>query len=230
MSWTQGFFDVAYTEAWAAFGAFDRTEEEVDALVDLLGLDAPADILDVPCGFGRHAGALAARGHRVTGVDASSDQLRLARERNPGPTYVQGDMADPPDGPFDVVVNLFTSLGYDDDAADGAALRAWRDRLRPGGRLVLETMHRDRVARIWQPGPRRMGPVTEDAEIDWAAGVVRSTWTMPDATERTMQVRLYCATELIGMVREAGFADVAAYGSLRRDPLSPETRLVLLAS
>src|SRR5262249_25794605 len=56
------------------------TEQEVDHLVGALGL-APGDrVLDVGCGPGRHALALARRGYEVVGVDLSPDFIALARE------------------------------------------------------------------------------------------------------------------------------------------------------
>ena len=60
--------------------AFTRgTDQEVDFLIDALGLRAGQRVLDVGCGPGRHALALAERGIDVTGVDASPDFVALAR-------------------------------------------------------------------------------------------------------------------------------------------------------
>lgn len=46
---------------------------------------------------------------------------------------------------------------------------------------------------------------------------------------RTFRVRLYTATELIGMPTGAGFVDVEAFGGLDRTPLDPSTRLAIRA-
>lgn len=143
-SWWETFFDEAYVRAWESDGAFQSTDEAVADLLGFLRLEPGAAILDIPCGFGRFAGPLHEAGHDVVGVDASPDQIRLAREHHPGPRYELGDMRDPPPGPFDAVLNLYSSFGYFDDPADDAAcLRAWHQVLRPGGTLVLESMHRD---------------------------------------------------------------------------------------
>ena len=45
------------------------TEQEVDFLVDALGLTPGQEVLDVGCGPGRHSLALARRGFIVLGVD-----------------------------------------------------------------------------------------------------------------------------------------------------------------
>ena len=50
-----------------------------------------------------------------------------------------------PDESFDAALNLYTSLGYLGDDEDTKVLAAIRRVLREGGRLVIETMHRDRL-------------------------------------------------------------------------------------
>ena len=55
------------------------TEQEVDFLVDALGLEPGMRVLDVGCGPGRHSLALARRGIAVHGVDLSPDFIALAR-------------------------------------------------------------------------------------------------------------------------------------------------------
>lgn len=232
-AWWQGFFDRTYTHLYEAGGRFETTAEEVEGLQALLPAPTGLRILDAPCGFGRHSGPLHDAGHDVTGLDASPDQLALARERHPGPTYVLGDVAEPPDGPFDVVLNLFTSLGYAaDDEVDRSVLQAFHDVLVPGGVLVVTANHRDRVARVHQPDvPLEMGDsgATETPSVDWVRGVVTSVLELPDGTRRWSVVRLYSATELVALARSAGFVDVEVHGDLDRTPLSPDTRLVLVA-
>lgn len=231
--WWDGFFDRRYTDEWAAAGAFDATAQEVAGVLALVGGAGGLRILDVPCGFGRHAGLLHAAGHEVTGLDLSADQLAIAAERNPGPSYVRGDMRRPPPGPYDVVLNLFSSIGYvDDDVEDLAAIRAWHEVLVPDGVLVIETNHRDRLAKIAEDGAEHPIGTTGGVEfghVAWVTGRAHRTVRFVDGTERHFDVRMYTATELVGMVREAGFAEVEVFGGLEGGPLSPDTRLVIRA-
>lgn len=83
------------------------TRQEVAFLVEQLGLEPPARILDVGCGPGRHARELASRGHTVVGVDISWRFLALAAAAG-GASYVQGDAAalPVPNGRFDLVLSL----------------------------------------------------------------------------------------------------------------------------
>lgn len=226
--WWQTFFDESYIEAWAAQGAFDSTDENVRQLVELLELPRGARVLDVPCGFGRFSRPLHEAGLQVTGVDISDDQIRRARRDHAGPDYHVGDMREPPPGPYDAVLNLFSSFGYftstDDDVR---CLQAWYDALRPGGQLVLEMMHRDRMAWSFDPEGEPYSDI-ETGSTDWATGVRTSVVRIGDET-REFRLRLYTATELLAMVEGVGFVDARAHGDLTGAPLDPSTRLVVHA-
>jgi SAM-dependent methyltransferase len=104
-----------------------------------LGDLSGARILDVGCGCGAHALALARRaGPRgsVTGVDVSEPMLARARERAAGLANVTFLAADAQthrfERPFDVVASRFGVMFFADFAAAFANLRA---ALVPGGRL-----------------------------------------------------------------------------------------------
>ncbi len=55
------------------------------------------------------------------------------------------------DATFDAALNLFCSLGYRGEEGDRRTLGELRRVLRPGGALVVETIHRDALMRIFQP-------------------------------------------------------------------------------
>lgn len=77
-------------------------------------------------------------------------------ERQRGPLapaqlrYQKHDLRTPiAEGDFDVALNIFSSLGYGTEEDDLAILETLRRALKKGGRLVVETMHRDAfVARL----------------------------------------------------------------------------------
>jgi SAM-dependent methyltransferase len=227
MEWWQDFFDEDYVTVWSAAGSFESTAGMVDDLERLLDLSPGARVLDIACGFGRIAGPLAARGYDVTGLDYSATQLRLAEERNPGPHYVQADMRHPPEGPFDAALNLFSSFGYFEDPRDDqAALKAWAGALRPGGVLAMELMHRDLVANRHGQTNDNPGPVTEEPATDWVTGVVTSTVRYREIV-KTFRFRMYTVTQLVQMLRAAGFASVEAMSSLAGGTVTPASRVTL---
>lgn len=226
--WWETFFDDAYIDVWTEQGAFESTAQNVERLIDLLDLEAGSRVLDVPSGFGRFAQPLHDAGYRVTGIDASPDQIRRAERDHPGPSYHVGDMREPVGGPYDAVLNLFSSFGYfASDEEDRRCLSAWFDVLRPGGQLVIETMHRDRIAWSFDPDG---GPVSdiETGSTDWATGVRTSQVSFGEET-REFRLRIYTATELVAAVADAGFVDIQTHGDLAGTPLDPTTRLVVRA-
>jgi len=141
-NWWEDFFEGLSVQLWLDAVPGEFTEREADRISAALAAPAGAEILDVPCGGGRLSLALAARGHRVTGVDSSREFLAHAAA-SPGAATVAWERRDMRDLPwparFDGAFCVGNSFGYLDDDGDAAFLRAVAAALRPGGRFVLET-------------------------------------------------------------------------------------------
>ena len=140
-TWDELFSDF-YLRAYAEDERQSDAEAQAFAAATLAGCPGGGDLLDVACGFGRHAVPLARAGFRVVGVDRSEALLEEARRRadgERGPELVRADYRELPfkDESFDAAVNLFTSLGYLGDEEDVRVLAEIRRVLKPGGRLVL---------------------------------------------------------------------------------------------
>jgi SAM-dependent methyltransferase len=125
--------------------ALDQTEREAAFVARWLPQPAYSTVLDLCCGQGRHARALAGRGYRVTGVDGNAAALAAARRVSEDTiAYLQHDMrrlAELP-GTFDAIICLWQSFGFFDAAGNADILRQASRKLRPGGRLVLDIYHR----------------------------------------------------------------------------------------
>lgn len=115
---------------------------EVDYVHALIKHHAPAaqDLLELGCGTGRHAEALARLGYRVTGVDRSDAMVTQARKRAPDLAFVQGDLRDFRAGrTFDVVIALFHVMSYQTTNADLiAAFKTAAAHLAPGGVFIFD--------------------------------------------------------------------------------------------
>src|SRR5262249_32186702 len=113
--WFERFFDADYVALLRDTSPARKTRREVDFLVRSLRLPAGARILDVPCGYGRHAAELARLGFRVVGVDLSRAMIAEARRRwteGPRLRFIQKDMRRlRAAGEFDAVINMYTSFG-----------------------------------------------------------------------------------------------------------------------
>jgi ubiquinone/menaquinone biosynthesis C-methylase UbiE len=235
-------FDESYLRTYLPFLDDERTRREALGAVALAGVEPDAEILDCPVGFARHALVLTEAGYRVTGLDRSEVQLAEGRSRRGNaewPRLLQGDYRELPfpDRSFDAVLNLFTSLGYLDRDEDVRVLREFHRVLRPDGALVVETMHRDRLARIfvgrsWDKLPDG-SLFLQEREADWAAGTVTTVHLVvaPDGTrtERHFVHRPYSATEWVAMLDDAGFRDIACFSDWGETPPMPEHRLIVRA-
>jgi SAM-dependent methyltransferase len=236
------FFDDFYLRAYADDQRNEQTEASALAAARLAGCPADGDLLDVPCGFGRHSVPLAGAGYRVVGVDRSPALLEEARRRAGNarwPKLVRADYRELPfaDESFDAALNLFTSLGFLGDDQDVKALGEIGRVLRPAGRLVIETMHRDLlVSDFREQDWRLLGEgrlLLEQRGFDPAAGVAQTTQTLIDRTgareSRTFSLRVYSATELVAMLGRAGFAETKCFGDLEGGAFGTGTRLVVAA-
>src|SRR5450756_1567076 len=59
----------------------EQTKEQVDFIWDVLALNGHERVLDLACGFGRHALELARRGCQVLGVDITTEFVIEARKQ-----------------------------------------------------------------------------------------------------------------------------------------------------
>jgi SAM-dependent methyltransferase len=191
------------------------TEQEIDFLVDALGLDGESRVLDAGCGPGRHALALAQRGIAVVGVDlspefvglarASADSLGVAdRVRFEIGDVRQLEFADE----FDAVICLcqggFGLLGGGAD--EGAVLDRFARALRSGGRLAVSAFNAYFALRHMEAGDT----------FDAARGVNHERAQLRDAAgaEREFDLWTTCFTprELELLAAAAGLRVVAVHG------------------
>ena len=236
------FFSDFYLRAFADAERSAEAQGQALAAAELSGCPPGGDLLDVPCGFGRHALPLAAAGYRVVGVDRAQPLIDEAQRRAAGarwPKLVRADYRELPfaDESFDAALNLFSSLGYLGDEEDTKALAEIGRVLRPGGRLVIEIMHRDLLVRRfnesnWQMlGEGRL--LLEQRTFDPALGLAQTTQTLieprGERDSRTFSLRVYTATELLAMLAEAGFAEARCHGDFEGAPFGTDTRLVVVA-
>jgi cyclopropane fatty-acyl-phospholipid synthase-like methyltransferase len=74
------FFDGYYKDIWRTVIPDELTVKEVDFMVAYFNLEPGSHVLDLMCGFGRHAIALAQKGIHVTAVDNLGDYTEEIRE------------------------------------------------------------------------------------------------------------------------------------------------------
>jgi SAM-dependent methyltransferase len=240
--WFRTFFRGLFVEFWLAAPTPEQTEKEADFLQEMLQIAPPARLLDVPCGGGRHALSLAARGYRMTGVDISPEFLAAAKKetksRSAEITWEQREMRDlPGTASFDGAYCLGNSFGYDDEEGNAAFLHAVARSLKPGARYVLDTGYvleallptlQDRswyeIGGMLALSQRRYDPETGRLTVEY-------TLIQNDVTEkRTMSARLYTVREISGLLADAGFTDVQRFSSLEKEPFKVGSHRLLVVA
>jgi 2-polyprenyl-3-methyl-5-hydroxy-6-metoxy-1,4-benzoquinol methylase len=211
----------------------ERAEMEVEGLVRLLGISPSELILDVPCGSGRHAKALARRGFNVTGVDINKMLLDRARANSHGLASVKfhkGSMLELQQffNGFDVVMNMFSSFGYfPSDEENFFVLKQLVQSLRPGGRLVIHNIDRDWLMRVYTPvtwqetdeefcvEARKYDSGTKYNEVN----EIRMNKKTGQAERTYHRMRLYNSDEMVQLFADAGLDNIQCFGGFDGGPL-----------
>jgi SAM-dependent methyltransferase len=146
--------------------AADRAaaERDLDALLARTGLQPGERILEIGCGWGRHALALAARGFgRVRSIDIAPEPLEIARalagEAGLSCQFAQQDFMCVEERQYSAVLSLYdrSVCGFPTEAEDARSLRRIASLLRPGGWLVFGIndwpFHLPAARRDWHATP-----------------------------------------------------------------------------
>jgi ubiquinone/menaquinone biosynthesis C-methylase UbiE len=209
--------------------------------------EVPASrVLDLGCGTGRLALALAAAGHQVTGVDPARASLEAARAK-PGAgqvTWIEGTSAVLPVAAFDTaVMTSHVAQFFITDEQWAQVLADLKRALVPGGRLTFDT--RDPRARGWEQWAERYSrrdlglpdgrTVTVTLDVLTVAGQVVSSsarYAFSDGTElvSTEDLRFRTEAELRSSLGAAGFTIEQIYGGWDHGPVgSPDGEFLIIA-
>jgi SAM-dependent methyltransferase len=239
MAWFHQWFGTDYLRVYDHRDEAEA-ERDVEAIVRVLAPRGDERVLDLCCGNGRHDLPLARRGFRVTGFDYSADLLREATAAKPAdtryPMYVRGDALKMPFAPrsFGMLLNLFTSFGYFDDAGNAAMLRSAAGLLVPGGSFYIDYLNPPRVLAGLVPESRRVKHgmrIVERRIHNRETARVEKTIELHregKMSEYRESVRLYPLAEMEQLIWTAGLVLEGVLGSNLGEPYSEEsTRMIL---
>lgn len=237
--WYGSFFTAPVNAFWERMVPEAATAADV-AFVRRHIASAPARLLDVPCGAGRHALALARAGYEVTGVDVSEEAIERAAKAGDGhsATFRRGDMRNLDlDERFDGVLCLGNSLSYFPPDEMRTFIASLAERVAEGGRLILDT----------SCCAESLFPLAEVREVAFDGGTYRSRYRYDarlSLLKTKAELRLgeekhellyahYVVTsgELVRMVEAAGLQAESLSGDPDGTPFAPGMkRLLLVAS
>jgi SAM-dependent methyltransferase len=215
VDWTDGYYGSELYLATAADLLTARlTAVEAHRIAELLALGPRDRVLDLGCGHGRHARALAGRVGWCCGLERWPEPLRRAGAPPPGVSWLRADLRALPfrDGAFDAVWSWYASLFMWDEATNEQALAGVARLLGRGGRLLIHHANPLALAREPHATARRRlpdgGTVEEHSVFDAATGVDRCARRLARADgsvlEGTARLRYYSPSEWEPLARRAG--------------------------
>ncbi len=226
-----------FAEVYSKFGYSEFSARVAELLPKVLARlhVKPREILDMPCGEGTFAVAMAKKGYRMSGVDRSAGMLTLARrkarEAHVPVRFIKRDVRSLRfREEFDLVTSWYDSLNYllrpnDLVSAFAGAFRA----LRPGGVFLFDMNTPGTLSKGWQRHPSFVEVDARNAFV-----IHRSTW---NARSRVATLKVTCfvgrdgrwsrfdelhrerAYPLVAIracLRRVGFAELACWGSIRQ--------------
>ena len=218
-------------------GAASRVTAEREQLLawlwTKLGLNAGARVLDLTCGPGLYAVALAQRGAEVTGVDFGPASIAHARElaASAGVSercqFVEADVRayEPEAAAFDAALFIYGQLAVFPREVARQLLGKAATALKPGGSLLVELLEQERVDKknsTWwftdETGLWGDAPFISLGERFWYEDEKLSCerfYTLHLESGRLDEIILcdqtYSVEEMVQMMRDAGFATVEVY-------------------
>ena len=218
--WFVGFHQGLAARFWRAAAAA-MADDDAQVVRRLLP-DPPASVLDVPCGDGRLTTRLAAAGYAVTGVDLIASEVEHARRAAAAAgveaRFEVGDLRALPDvGRVDALVSWGNAFGYLVPAETARSLAGMRAALKPGGRLVLESLT---VAESFLVGGVKPSDEWEYGGIRLSAtnhyrvseSRLESDFTFKDAEGHIEHSRaahhVHTSGEVVRLLQAAGFSEI----------------------
>ncbi|MCE4625059.1 MAG: class I SAM-dependent methyltransferase [Desulfurococcales archaeon] len=251
MEWFETFFDELYYETYKPFQGEERNAREARFIVEALKPPPGGIVLDLGCGYARHAVYLAKWGYHVICYDLSSYLLDKARERTrefgveDKVEIVRGDMrALEYDSEADAAYMFFTTFGYFSHHENVEVLRRTGRALRRGGALLVDLPNPAEIIasavdshgtlRRWYSAGSYL--VLEETNIDLLSGDLRTVRTYLDkdtmrrVATRSFALKIYMPWELKDMMSSAGLKVEKVYGSYRGEDYGPASpRLIIVA-
>jgi 2-polyprenyl-3-methyl-5-hydroxy-6-metoxy-1,4-benzoquinol methylase len=180
-------------------------------------------------------------GFKVTAVDISqrliSEAKKSAEQAGAEIDFVLSDILEyETNSKFDLVVNLFTSIGYfDNDEENYAVVKKAYNLLNQGGCFVLDYFNKDFLLKNLIPMTvfsENGLKIIQNRSVDGKRVVKKITIDKDGSSEEFYEsVRLYSFKEIINYIKKAGFTIIKQYGDYLGNSYESESspRLIIFA-
>ena len=155
----------------------EDTESQVDFIIKTLNLNGTEKILDLACGYGRHALSFARRGYEVVGVDITKEYIedaeKTAKEEALNARFILSDIRDVKfQNEYDVVLNMADgAIGYLENDEENLKIFDIIGRaLKSGGKHFMDVCSAEHAEacfpkRYWEIGKKEFS----FAQFEWSA-------------------------------------------------------------
>jgi SAM-dependent methyltransferase len=218
------YFDGYYKDVWRTAIPVELTKKEIDFIIQYFDLREGSKVLDIMCGYGRHAIALAEKGIVVTAIDNLGSYIDEIKEvvmqkalpiipvRAEISTYKFEDM-------FDLAICMGNSLNFFPEKQTRDILQNISSNLKSGGHILINTWSIAEIAipqfkeRSWS----KIGDLKFIAESKYLFGPTRietdNLILLPDGKSESKKAvdYIFSVSEITSMLSETGFTLLDIY-------------------
>lgn len=226
--WYKDFFQGLNCELWERAVTPEWTQREVDFLTSELNVQAGQAILDIPCGFGRHAIALAQSGYQVTGIDISETFLKPLNEKirieKLNILTIQADILSVKiDKTFSGAICMGNSFGYFNFEKMKSFVEKVSSKLEPAARFII---HSNMMAESTLPDAAKDSSytfgdltmqITQEYDMDESCWVIHILYTKAGKKEEHIfKHYVFTLAEVKRLLQQYGLTTIKTYSTTEK--------------
>lgn len=221
----------------------EKTKVEIQFVRERLGIDKNTSLLDLACGHGRHANALAKESRRIVGLDTNTGFLELARKQSAveginNASYINQDIRKLNYiGEFERAMMLNTVFGLFREEENCDLLRRINKALKPSGQFCFDVINRDMILVDFQPDyilEKEGNFLLDRCSFDARTGrIINRRVYLKDGCETNahFSLRLYNYSEIATLLSAANFKIIEAFADWHANPFGCKSKkIVIIAS
>jgi SAM-dependent methyltransferase len=138
------FFDGYYKEIWKSLIPAELTAKEIDFMLSYFNLGHSNNVLDLMCGYGRHALGLGRKGVNVTAIDNLDSYIKevcetIELEQLPVKAIRADVLEFKTNEKYDLAICMGNSLNFFDEKDTRTLLKHVSKQLNPDGHLLINS-------------------------------------------------------------------------------------------
>lgn len=228
-NWYETFFAGINCEMWEKAGTKQMTDDEVAFLLSVFKLPKGSNILDLPCGTGRHSLELAAQGYNMTAIDISDEFINSLKKKVAEQecsikvihaNVLSLELQDSFDGAF----CIGNSFGYFAYADMQIFIKKVADLLKPKAKWIINSglMAESFLAKFTKEKTYELPGMTMHINNDydeWNSCLLTTLTYIKNGKEEVRQFKhhVYTIAETIRMLNHSGFRTTALYSSTNKE-------------